>query len=243
MWIMGKPLYSEIQIVDWIQLVFSFFYEVIQMVNDKELKGTTTIGLVCDKGVVLASESRATMGFFIASKDAKKIYQIDNLVGMTTAGSVGDAQRLVKIMQVEAKLYTMRRQETMTVKGISTLLSNILSGNRYFPYMVQLVVGGVDKKGPNIYSLDAVGGQLEETTAVATGSGSPIAYGILEDRYQEGMSVDEGVELAVRALHNVIKRDAASGNGIKAVKITPEGYYEIEESVIQKKRNAFRDSL
>ena len=102
--------------------------------DNMEYKGTTTIGLVCDKGVVMASERRATMGHFIASKDAKKVYQIDDLIAMTTAGSVGDAQRLVKWMQVESKLYKMRREEPMTVKGIVSLLANILSGNRYFPY-------------------------------------------------------------------------------------------------------------
>lgn len=213
------------------------------MVNENERKGTTTIGLVCSEGIVLASESRATMGFFIASKDAKKIYQIDDLVGMTTAGSVGDAQRLVKVMQVESKLYKMRRQENMTIKGIGSLLSNVLGSNRYFPYMVQLIVGGVDKTGPSLYSLDAMGGQLEETTAVSTGSGSPIAYGILEDRYKKGLSMDEGVDLAVRALHNVVKRDAASGNGIKVVKITRDGYFEVDDAVIEKKRKAFNDAL
>ena len=213
------------------------------MVNDKEFKGTTTVGLVCKDGIILATESRATMGFLIASKDAKKIYQIDDLVGMTTAGSVGDAQRIVKIIQVESKLYKMRRQENMTIKGIASLLSNILSGSRYYPFMVQLIIGGVDKNGPNIYSLDALGGQLEETGAVATGSGSPIVYGILEDRYKENLSIDDGIELATRALHNAIKRDAASGNGIKVVKITSEGYVEIEDSIIQEKRDTFNSNV
>jgi proteasome beta subunit len=205
--------------------------------DDMQYKGTTTIGLVCDKGVVLASEKRATMGHFIASKDAKKVYQIDDLVAMTTAGSVGDAQRLVKWMQVESRLYKMRREEPMTVKGIVSLLANILSGNRYFPYFVQLLVGGVDKNGPGIYSLDAVGGLIEEKKAVATGSGSPMAYGVLEDRYIEKMPIDEGVELAIRALHNAMKRDSASGDGIDVVKITTDGYLHLEDAEIKKIRD------
>lgn len=213
------------------------------MVNDKVYEGTTTIGIVCEEGVILATESRATMGNFIASKDAKKVYQIDDFMGMTTAGSVGDAQRLVKTLQVEAKLYRMRRQESMTVKGTASLLANILAGNRYYPFMVQLLIGGFDKNGPSIYSLDALGGQLEETKAVSTGSGSPFAYGILEDRYKENMSIEDGLDLAVRALHNVMKRDSASGNGIKAVKITAEGYIEVEDSIIQEKRDSFQDVL
>ncbi len=207
--------------------------------DNMEYKGTTTIGLVCDKGIVLASERRATMGHFIASRDAKKIYQIDDTVAMTTAGAVGDAQRLVKWMQVESKLYKMRREEPMTVKGTVSLLANILSSSRFYPFFVQLLVGGVDKNGASVYSLDALGGLIEEKKAVATGSGSPVAYGILEDRYVEKMSIEEGVELAVRALHNVMKRDSASGDGIDVVKITPEGYVQVEDAEIKKIRDAF----
>ncbi|MBP2029439.1 proteasome beta subunit [Methanohalophilus levihalophilus] len=206
------------------------------MDNDKHLKGTTTVGIVCTDGVVLATEKRATMGNFIASKTAKKIYQIDDLMGMTTAGSVGDAQQLVRLISVEAQLYKMRRQEPMTIKGITTLLSNILSGQRYYPFMVQLLIGGIDKNGPAVYSLDALGGNIEETQAVATGSGSPMAYGVLEDRYRDDMNVDEGVDLAIRALHNAMKRDSASGNNIDVVKITTEGYERISSEEVDKKR-------
>ncbi|AEH60982.1 proteasome endopeptidase complex, beta subunit [Methanosalsum zhilinae DSM 4017] len=208
------------------------------MVDDKYLKGTTTVGIVCRDGVVLATEKRATMGNLIASKTAKKIYQIDDLVGLTTAGSVGDAQQIVRLISVESRLYKMRRQETMTIKGITTLLSNLLSGQRYYPLMVQLLIGGVDKKGPNLYSLDALGGMIEETNAVATGSGSPIAYGVLEDRYHTDMSIEEGADLAIRALHNAMKRDSASGNGIDVVCITDENYMHMEEDLVNEKINS-----
>ncbi len=206
------------------------------MDNDKHLKGTTTVGIVCTDGVVLATEQRATMGHFIASKTAKKIYQIDDLVGMTTAGSVGDAQQIVRIISVESKLFKMRRQESVTIKGITTLLSNMLSGQRYYPLMVQLLIGGVDKNGPAIYSLDALGGNIEETRAVSTGSGSPMAYGVLEDRYTEDMTVVEGVDLAIRALHNAMKRDSASGESIDVVVITKDKYERLDQEEVKKKR-------
>jgi proteasome beta subunit len=206
------------------------------MDNDKHLKGTTTVGIVCTDGVVLATEQRATMGHFIASKTAKKIYQIDDLVGMTTAGSVGDAQQIVRIISVESKLFKMRRQESVTIKGITTLLSNMLSGQRYYPLMVQLLIGGVDKNGPAIYSLDALGGNIEETRAVSTGSGSPMAYGVLEDRYTEDMTVVEGVDLAIRALHNAMKRDSASGESIDVVVITKDKYEKLDQEEVKKKR-------
>ncbi len=205
------------------------------MVSDNRYKGTTTVGLVCSNGIVLASEKRATMGSFIASREAKKIYQVDDRIGMTTAGAVGDAQVLARIIAVEAKIYKIRREEPMTVGAVSTLLSNILSTQRYLPYMAQLIVGGIDRKGPHLYSLDPLGGQIEERNVVATGSGSPIAYGILEDRYKDDISLDEGINLATRALQAAIKRDAASGDGIEVVMITPDAYKILGEEEISKR--------
>ncbi len=191
-------------------------------------KGTTTVGVLCDGGVVLASESRATMGSFIASSAAKKIYQVDDLVGLTTAGVVGDAQSLVRMVQVEARLFRMQRGEPLTVRAITSMLSNILSSRRYFPFMVQLVMGGVDRYGPKIYSLDALGGQIEERKVVSTGSGSPIAYGVLEALYKPGISIEEGTVLAAKAIHNAMKRDSASGDKIELVRITDK-YEEVGE--------------
>ncbi len=209
------------------------------MDNEKYLKGTTTVGVVCTDGIVLASEQRATMGNFIASKTAKKVYQIDDLVGMTTAGSVGDAQQLVRLISVESKLYKMRRDESMTIKGITTLMSNLLSANRYYPMMVQLLIGGMDKNGPSIYSLDPLGGSIEETKISATGSGSPMAYGVLEDHYREDMTVEEGLDLAVRAIHNSMKRDSASGENVDAVVITKDTFTRLDPEAIKAKRALF----
>lgn len=195
-------------------------------------KGTTTVGVLCDGGVVLASESRATMGSFIASSTAKKIYQVDDLVGLTTAGVVGDAQSLVRMVQVEARLYRMQRGEPMTVKALTSMLSNVLASRRYFPFMVQLIVGGVDRYGPKIYSLDALGGQIEEKKVVSTGSGSPIAYGVLEAMYKPGLSIQDGTVLAARAIHNAMKRDSASGDKIELVRITNK-YEEVGEQELK----------
>lgn len=206
------------------------------MDNDKYLKGTTTVGVVCTDGIVLASEQRATMGHFIASKTAKKVYQIDDLVGMTTAGSVGDAQQLVRLVSVESQLYKMRRNESMTIKGVATLMSNFLNANRYYPMMVQLLIGGVDKNGPAIYSLDAMGGSIEETRISATGSGSPMAYGVLEDQYREDMTVKEGLDLAIRAIHNATKRDSASGENVDVVVITKEAFKRLDPEEVKSRR-------
>jgi proteasome beta subunit len=198
------------------------------------MKGTTTIGLVFSSGVILATEKRATMGYMIASKKAKKVYQVADRIGMTTAGGVGDAQQLARILTVECNLYQIRRSRPITVGAASTLLSNYLNQNRYFPYYVQLLVGGVDEHGPSVYSVDALGGATKEEEIVATGSGSPMAYGVLEDRFRSGMKEEEAIDLAIRALKAAMKRDAGSGEGIHIVVITKERYLEMEEDALKK---------
>lgn len=188
--------------------------------------GTTTIGLVFNEGVVLATEKRATMGNLVASKKAKKVYQIADRIGMTTAGGVGDAQQLARIMQVECSLYQIRRAKPMTVGAASTLLSNYLNQNRGYPFYVQLLVGGVDVTGASVYSVDALGGASREDDIVATGSGSPFAYGVLEDRYEEKMNEKDAVDLAVRALRSAMRRDVGSGEDINIVVITKDKFEE-----------------
>jgi len=200
----------------------------------ESMTGTTTVGLVFAGGVILATEKRATMGYMIASKRAKKVYQIADRIGMTIAGGVGDAQQLARIITVECNLYQIRRSRSITVGAAATLLSNYLNQNRYFPYYVQLLVGGIDEHGPSVYSVDAMGGATKEEDIVSTGSGSPMAYGVLEDRYKPDLKEEEATELAVRALRSAMKRDAGSGEGIHVVVITKEGYRELGEDQLKK---------
>ena len=100
------------------------------------------------------------------------------------------------------------------------------------------MIGGFDKNASSLYSLDAVGGQIEERLASAQGSGSPLAFGVIEDRYGEKISVDEGVDLAIRALSSAMKRDSASGNDMRMVQITAKGYVEINNDEIDKRKAA-----
>ncbi|UCD93285.1 MAG: archaeal proteasome endopeptidase complex subunit beta [Methanobacteriota archaeon] len=202
-------------------------------------KGTTTLGIVCKDGVVLASERRATMGTLIAHKSTKKLYELDDNLGMTTAGLVGDLQILARYITAEVELYKLKRGASMPVGSCATLLANILAGRRMFPYWVQLVVGGVDPSGNYVYSLDMAGGCIPDDY-VTTGSGSPYEYGVLEDQYKKDMDMKEGVDLAIRAIHAAMKRDAASGDGIDVATITKKGFVSLEDKEIEKRKTAMK---
>jgi proteasome beta subunit len=114
----------------------------------------------------------------------------------------------------------------MPVKSAARLIANLLFSNRYIPLATQVLVGGVDETGPHVFNLDPFG-SLNEETSVATGSGSPIAYGVLEDKYREGMSIEELLPIIVSAVNAAMKRDVASGNNYNVTVIDANGYREL----------------
>ena len=206
------------------------------------LKGTTTIGLVCRDGVVLATERRATAGNLIANKSTQKLFKIDQNLGVTVAGLVGDAQVLARYLRAEVSLYRLRRGGAMGAEGAATLLANILNGNRMFPYYAWMILGGVDAKGGHVFSVDPAGGSIEDKF-VSVGSGSTFAYGILEEGYARDMTVSDGVDLALRGLTVAMKRDSASGDGYIVHVITAKDYKEFGEDEINKRLKALKIPL
>jgi proteasome beta subunit len=207
------------------------------MAENQQLKtGTTTIGIVNKDGVILASEHRATMGNIIAHKDVQKVFRIDENLGLTTAGLVGDAQLLARYMKAEVELYRLKRGTKISVKAASTLLSNILhrGGGAQGFYYVGLIMGGVDSSGGHVYGIDAAGGSIRDDY-VSVGSGSLFAYGVLEDSFEKEMTKEQSVDLAIRALNAAMKRDSASGDGMAIVVITEDGYNELTEDEVRKK--------
>ena len=191
--------------------------------------GTSTVGITYDGGVVVGADHRATMGHFIANKSVQKLFRISDNIALTTAGLVGHAQSLSRVLAAELKLFELKRDMPMTVKGAATFSANILSGR---PHYVELLIVGVDPSGPSVYSIDSAGGSIPDTYC-ATGSGSPYMYGVLEDQFKTGMSKDQALSLAAKALLASAQRDAASGNGMDLAFITNEtGFTQLSEEEV-----------
>jgi len=201
--------------------------------------GTTTLGMVCTDGVVIATEQRATMGTLIAHKSTKKLYQIDNHLALATAGLVGDLQVLARYLSAEANLYRLKRDSPIPVESAATLMSNIMNQRKFMPYYVQLVLGGWDQTGGHVYSLDAAGGSIPDNYT-SGGSGSPYVFGVLEDHYRDDMTSDEGIDLAVRAISAAISRDSASGGMISVAVISKDGFHRVSEEDVKKKMQQFK---
>lgn len=193
--------------------------------------GTTTVGLVCKDGLVLAADRRATAGYFIADKRAEKLVKITDKMVITTAGSVSDAQLLVKLVRAELTLKKLRTDREPNVKETANLLSGMIYSNiRKFsliPGISHFILGGIDKAGFHMYDLFVDGSLMECTDFISSGSGSVMAYGVLDTLYAKDIIVKDGVQLAIKAVNAALQRDVSSGDGIDVVTITSEGVKKV----------------
>jgi proteasome beta subunit len=198
------------------------------VVNRLVLKGTTTIGVVGRDGVILASDTRVTMGFYVAHKHGKKIYKIDDQLAMTIAGTVADAQRVVDILTANAQLYKVNMGRPLPVASAARFVANLMFSARYVPLQTEAIIGGVDDTGPHIFRLDPFGTVTEEK-CVSTGSGSPVALGVLDDKYKEDTTVKELLPLIVKAIDAAMKRNAGTGDSFNLAVVDEKGYRELTD--------------
>ena len=198
----------------------------------KELKtGTTTMGIVCKDGLILAADRRATYGYLISYKKFNKIMPITDNIAVTVAGTVSDVQLLTKYLKAELKLKNIRTGRETTVKEAANLLANFVYSNirklSLIPGISHFIVGGKDSGGFYLYDLSPDGSIVEIDDYISSGSGSVMAFGVLETLYKKDLSVDEGIKLAAKGINAAVQRDIASGNGIDIVTITKEGIKKV----------------
>ncbi|MDD5163330.1 MAG: proteasome subunit beta [Candidatus ainarchaeum sp.] len=196
--------------------------------------GTTTVGLIAKDAVVLAADMRASLGHIAYDEESQKVYKITDNIILTTAGMVGDLLTLVRFAKSQAKLYEIERETKMTPNALVTFLSNILNANRFYPYGVQFLIGGINKQA-ELYELTPDGGILKRDNFAVSGSGTEFAMAVLDQYYKEGIEEQEAIELAVKAVVAAKKRDIYSGGkSITAMVASRKGVREVTEKEIKK---------
>ncbi len=192
-------------------------------VEEKILHGTTTVGLKASEGIVFCADMRASAGYFIANNNTMKIQKIDDHAAMTMAGGVADAQNITDVLRYHANIHRIQKQEPIPIKSLTRLTSLIFHQNRGYPFIADILVGGYDKAGPGLYNIDMFG-SVEEKKYVTTGSGSPVAYGLLEEEYKEDLTLEEAKVIALKAVKAAITRNIGTGDGINIASIDKNGF-------------------
>ncbi|TES83953.1 MAG: proteasome subunit beta [Hadesarchaea archaeon] len=194
----------------------------------------TIVGVRCKDGIALAADTRGAAYYLVLSKRVRKIFKLEERIGSAVSGSSGDVQSLVNMLRAEANLYRLSHERPISTKSLAQVASNMLHGRRGFPYIVAGVISGLDSDGPRLYFLDPIGGKLEEEKFASAGTGSTVAYGVLEQNYRDGMKLDDGVKLVAQSVKIAIERDAATGDKIVVAKIDEKGYRELPEEEVDK---------
>jgi 20S proteasome subunit beta 5 len=206
--------------------------KLIQCPNPKAIprmdykKGTTTLGIRFRTGIVVAVDSRASSGQYIASQTVQKVLEINNYMLGTMAGGAADCQFWFRVIGQECRLWELRNGTRITIAAASKILANITYSYRNRGLSMGSMLAGYDAFGPHLYYVDDQGDRIKHDI-FSVGSGSVYAYGVLDSGYNYEMSAEDAVELARRSIYHATHRDAFSGGYVSVYLITKEGWKKI----------------
>jgi len=195
----------------------------------KMVHGTTTLAFKYKKGVVVAVDSRASAGAYIASQTVKKVIEINPFLLGTMAGGAADCSYWERYLGMRCRLFELDHKERISVAGASKILSNITYQYKNYGLSMGTMICGWDKTGPQIFYVDS-DGQRMPGSLFSVGSGSTFAYGVLDTGYKFDMETDEAFDLAERAIFAATHRDAYSGGTVRIYHITEAGWARIRET-------------
>src|SRR4030042_3873005 len=201
--------------------------------------GTTILGIVCKDGVVMASDRQTSAGTMVVNKNSEKTKKINDYLLISGTGMVSDIQRTEKVLTAELKLKELRSKTRPNVKQAANLTATMLySGIRQpsmIPTQMGSLIGGFNEDGTcELYSIEPAGSVVKvEDFDANFGSGMPYVLGLLERQYKKGMSVEDGVQLAVECIKSSTQRDMGSGFGIDVFTITKSGIKKVVSQEIQ----------
>jgi len=189
-------------------------------------KGTTTLGFVFQGGIIIAVDSRASMGSYIGSQTVKKVIEINDRLLGTMAGGAADCSFWERHLTRLCRMHELREKEKISVAAASKLLAGIFWQYRGQGLSCGTMVAGWDKKGPSLYMVDDQGDR-HKGNVFSVGSGSTFAYGVLDTGYRHDMPVEEAVELGRRSIYHATHRDGASGGVVRVYHVHKDGWTKV----------------
>ncbi|XP_077170403.1 proteasome subunit beta type-5 [Paroedura picta] len=202
------------------------------------LHGTTTLAFKFQHGVIVAVDSRATAGVYIASQTVKKVIEINPYLLGTMAGGAADCSFWERLLARQCRIYELRNKERISVAAASKLLANMVYQYKGMGLSMGTMICGWDKRGPGLYYVDSEGNRISGTV-FSVGSGSVYAYGVMDRGYSPDLSVEEAYDLARRAIYQATYRDAYSGGTVNLYHVRQEGWIRVSSDDVAKLHESF----
>ncbi|KAG0196841.1 Proteasome subunit beta type-5 [Mortierella sp. GBA30] len=185
--------------------------------------GTTTLAFKFQGGIILAVDSRASMGSLVASQTVKKVIEINPYLLGTVAGGAADCQYWERELGRRCRLYELRNKERISVAAASKILSNMVYDYKGMGMSMGTMITGWDKTGPQLFYVDSDGTRMTGER-FSVGSGSTFAYGVLDTGYDYNLSLPDALELGRRAVYHATHRDAYSGGSVHVFHVKQTGW-------------------
>ena len=207
----------------------------VEYAREAVSRGSASVGVRTTDGVVLAAD-RQIRSPLIERESIEKLHRIDDHVGVASAGHVADARKLVDVARQEAQINRLRYDEPV---GVETLTKSITDHVQQYtqtggarPFGVALLVGGIEDGEPRLFETDPSGTPYE-WQAVAIGGDRDDIQAFLEDEYEEGMDLEGGLSLALRALASVSDEGLdATGVDVATIDVESEQFSALAEDEI-----------
>ncbi|XP_078268863.1 proteasome subunit beta type-5-like [Rhinoraja longicauda] len=177
-------------------------------------------------GVVVAVDSRATAGSYIASQTVRKVIEINPYLLGTMAGGAADCSFWQRLLARQCRVYQLRNKQRISVAAASKLLANMVYQYKGMGLSMGTMICGWDKRGPGLYYVDNEGNRVSGE-AFSVGSGSVYAYGVLDRVYKPDLEPAAAYDLARRAIYHATYRDAYSGGTVTLYHVRESGWERI----------------
>jgi len=204
--------------------------------------GTTTCAFKYNTGVVVAVDSRASAGAYIASQTVKKVIEINPFLLGTMAGGAADCQYWQRVLAKQCRLFELRNKERISVAAASKLLANMIYDYKGMGLSMGTMIVGWDKSGPGLFYVDDDGTRLPGHL-FSVGSGSTYAYGVLDSGYRRDLTKEEACELGRRAIYHATHRDAASGGVVNLYHMEANGWKYIGQYDVKDLHYAYKAGI
>ena len=214
----------------------------VEYAREAVKRGTASVGVRTADGVVLAADRHARSPL-IERDSIEKIHEIDDHVGVASAGHVADARQLIDVARRQAQVNRLRYDEPASVESLTKEVTDYIQqytqtgGAR--PFGVALLVAGIEDGQPRLFETDPSGTPYE-WQAVAIGGSREEIQTYLEDEYAEEMDLEAGVELALRALASVNEDGLdATGVDIATIDVEHQQFSKLSEDDIAERLTEF----
>lgn len=172
-------------------------------------QGTSSLGIVCKDGVVLLVDKRIIEKLIVA-KSVEKIFQVDDHVGACASGFLMDGRVLIERAQLIAQQHRVTYDSNISILSLIKEIADMKQAYTQFggarPFGVNLLFGGVDDDGPQLYLTDVTGVYFRYK-ATAVGESETQLKEILEKEYRDGIIIEQAVKLGLSAFKRVFGKD------------------------------------